>query len=153
PPPLKLAYLPSVSMVRLRLTAIGNNVEHLNSLMLAQVEKLLPLIKKHVYGFDDDTLEEVIGKLLEKQQKTIAIAESCTGGYMSHLITKISGCSAYYQGSVVPYHNNSKVELLGVSAATLEKYGAVSEEVVVEMAENVRVKLKASVGISASGIA
>lgn len=153
PPPLKLAYLPSVSMVRLRLTAIGNNVEHLNSLMLAQVEKLLPLIKKHVYGFDDETLEEVIGKLLEKQQKTIAIAESCTGGYMSHLITKISGCSAYYQGSVVPYHNNSKVELLGVSAATLEKYGAVSEEVVVEMAENVRVKLKASVGISASGIA
>ena len=79
PHPLKLAYLPSVSMVRLRLTAMGHHVEHLNSLIKAEVAKLLPLIENHVYGFDDDTLEEVVGKLLESQKKTIAIAESCTG--------------------------------------------------------------------------
>lgn len=153
PRPLKLAYLPSIFMVRLRLTAIGNDIEYLQSLIKSQVEKLLPIIEKHVYGFDDETLEEVIGKLLESQQKTIAIAESCTGGYISHMITKIPGCSSYYQGSVIPYHNNSKVDLLGVSANTLEHLGAVSEETVIEMAQKVRERLNATIGISASGIA
>src|SRR5690606_38330844 len=117
------------------------------------VETLIPLIEDYVYGYDDESLEEVIGKLLERQQKTIAVAESCTGGYISHMISKIPGCSAYYQGSVIPYHNSSKIDLLDVSEAALDTYGAVSEETVIEMAEKVRIKLNASIGISASGIA
>lgn len=153
PKPLKLAYLPSISMVRLRLTAIGNDVDYLNALVNTQVETLIPLIEDYVYGYDDESLEEVIGKLLERQQKTIAVAESCTGGYISHMISKIPGCSAYYQGSVIPYHNSSKIDLLDVSEAALDTYGAVSEETVIEMAEKVRIKLNASIGISASGIA
>ncbi len=153
PAPLKLAYLPSVSMVRLRLTAIGNDVQHLNALIEAEVSKVLPLIEKHVYGFDDEVLEEVVGKLLERQQKTVAIAESCTGGFISHMITRIPGCSAYFKGSLIPYHNDSKIDILAISASTLETHGAVSEQTVIEMAERVRVKFGANIGISASGIA
>lgn len=153
PENIKLAYLPSLSMVRLRLTAIGENREELKGQVDLQVNKLLPLIQPYVYGYDVETLEEKVGQLLNEKGKTIALAESCTGGYISHLITSVPGSSAYFQGSIVPYHNAFKTGVLGVNADTLEKYGAVSEETVVEMADQVRKKFKATIGIASSGIA
>ena len=153
PEDIRLAYLPSLSMVRLRLTAKGENLEVLKERVEVEVQKLLPLIQRYVYGFDGDSLEQVVGNILQQQQKTIAIAESCTGGYISHIVTSIPGSSAYFQGAIVPYHNTFKTNLLGVKPETLEKWGAVSEETVTEMALHVREKFNASFGISSSGIA
>lgn len=153
PPQIKLAYLPSVSMVRLRLTSMGADAKILEKEIEEQISKVLPLINNFVYGFDDESLDQAIGKLLIAQQKTIAIAESCTGGYISHMFTKTPGSSGYFQGSVVPYHNNQKIDILEVSSETIAQYGAVSEQTVIEMANLVRKKFNASIGISASGIA
>lgn len=153
PTQLKLAYLPSVSMVRLRLTGTGADAEQLEKEIEEQISKVLPLIDAFVYGYDDESLDQAIGKILIAQQKTIAIAESCSGGYISHMFTKTPGSSAYFQGSLVPYHDNQKTNILGVSSETIKQYGAVSEQTVIEMANLVRKKFNTSIGISASGIA
>lgn len=153
PTQLKLAYLPSVSMVRLRLTGTGADAEQLEKEIEEQISKVLPLIDAFVYGYDDESLDQAIGKLLIAQQKTIAIAESCSGGYISHMFTKTPGSSAYFQGSLVPYHDSQKTNILGVSSETIKQYGAVSEQTVIEMANLVRKKFNTSIGISASGIA
>ncbi|MCU0339914.1 MAG: competence/damage-inducible protein A [Spirosomaceae bacterium] len=153
PPHIKLAYLPHFGQVRLRLTATGNDLAQLQAETQAEVEKVLPLIEKHVFGYDDDELETVIGRLLKEHNATIATAESCTGGYVSHVITKVPGSSAYFVGGVVSYSNDVKINELGVKAETLAEHGAVSEQTVIEMAEGVRARLKTTFGISASGIA
>lgn len=118
-----------------------------------QISLVLPLVAPYVYGYNEDTLEQVVGRLLIEQKKTLALAESCTGGHISHLITSVPGSSAYFQGSLIPYHNDFKAGILGVNAATLEQHGAVSEATVIEMANNVRKLFKASFGIASSGIA
>lgn len=153
PENIKLAYLPSVAMVRLRLTGAGKDIAALEKQVNQQVQMVLPLIGQYVYGYDEDTLEQVVGELLVEQKKTLALAESCTGGYISHMITSVPGCSAYYQGSVIPYHNTLKTIVLGVEEETIEEYGAVSEATVIAMANNVRQQFKASIGIASSGIA
>lgn len=153
PDHIKLAYLPSLGMVRLRLTTTGNDLALMQKEVEDQTAKLLPIIKDYVYGFDEDTLEEVVGKLLKQQHKTVAFAESCTGGYISHRLTLVPGSSSYYNGSIIPYHNQFKQRTLGVNPLTLEKHGAVSEETVKEMAQNIKTKLDASIGIASSGIA
>lgn len=150
---IKLAYLPSFGQVRLRLTASGDEQEQLVRDTQEQVDRVVPLISKHVYGYDDDQLETVIGKLCVAQGKTIATAESCTGGYLAHKITKNAGSSAWYLGSVISYANAVKMAELGVSQQTLETVGAVSEETVVQMAEGIRTKYGTSIGLSTSGIA
>ena len=121
--------------------------------MADQIEQVEPLIADYIYGFDEESLESAIGKLLKNSEKTLALAESCTGGYISHLITSIAGSSAYFNGSVVPYHNQFKQNILGVQAETLEGFGAVSEETVHEMAATVRKLFAADFGLSSSGIA
>lgn len=153
PENIKLAYLPSVSMVRLRLTATGADIATLEKQTNDQVQQVLPLIEQYVYGYDEDTLEQVVGQLLREQKKTLALAESCTGGYISHMITSVPGCSAYYKGGIIPYHNAIKSANLGVKEETIEQYGAVSEETVIAMANKVRQQFKASIGIASSGIA
>jgi len=95
----------------------------------------------------------LVGELLSKRGKRLAAAESCTGGLIGHLITNVAGSSAYYLGGVTAYANETKIRLLGVSPVTLEKYGAVSSETVIEMARGVRNTLGADIGISVSGIA
>ncbi len=100
-----------------------------------------------------ENLEARIGQILSNRGKTLAAAESCTGGLVSHRITNIPGSSDYFVGGVVAYSNATKIAQLGVQAATLERYGAVSEETVVEMARGVRLALRADIGISVSGIA
>ena len=153
PEKIKLAYLPSLGQVKLRLTAVGQDREQLKNETQKHIDTLLPLIQKYVYGFDTDEIEEVVGKMLLKQNKTIAFAESCTGGYLSHLITSIPGSSEYFKGTIVSYDYDVKVNSLDVDQEVMTKEGAVSEEVVKQMARNVRSKLKSDVGISISGIA
>ena len=153
PPHIKLAYLPSFGQVRLRLTASGKDEGQLKADTQTEIDKVVPMIQKHVYGFDDDQLESVIGRLCVAQGKTIATAESCTGGYLAHKITKIAGSSAYYQGSVIAYANAVKVNELGVQEETLNTVGAVSEETVTQMAEGIRKKYGTSIGLATSGIA
>src|SRR5690606_9945476 len=135
PEHIKLAYLPSYSEVKLRLTAIGNSKEYLNAQVDIEVEKLKNIIPEYIYGYDEDLLEKTIGSLLGIKKDTMAIAESCTGGYLSHLITSVPGCSQYFRGGIIAYDNAAKENLLGVNPDTLIKFGAVSEETVKEMAE------------------
>jgi nicotinamide-nucleotide amidase len=153
PDHIKLAYLPSFGGVKLRLTATGTNDAQLDQELAAQVANVMPLIEKNVYGFDNDELETIVGTLLIEKNQTLAVAESCTGGYLSAQITKIPGSSAYFWGSIVSYSNSVKIAQLGVQPETLAQYGAVSEETIRQMAEGVRKALGTSVGIATSGIA
>ncbi|MEO8149295.1 MAG: competence/damage-inducible protein A [Bacteroidia bacterium] len=152
PSHMKLAYLPSAGMVRLRLTAMSADAD-LEKQVEEQVKNVLPLIEKYVYGFDDDTLQSVVAKLLHQKKQTLSLAESCTGGYISHLITSLPGSSAYYKGSVIAYAYEIKEEFLNVSKFVLETKGAVSEEVVLQMASQVKANFKTDYAISVSGIA
>jgi nicotinamide-nucleotide amidase len=153
PENIRLAYLPSFGMVRLRLTGFGEELETIRKEVEQQVEKVLPLIDKYVYGFDEDDLAMAVGKLLVSKKKTIALAESCTGGFLAHCFTQHSGSSEYIKGSLVAYSNDIKINVLGVKSETIEQYGAVSEQTVLQMAENVRKLFKADIGIATSGIA
>ena len=153
PKNIKLAYLPNPMSVRLRLSAIGNNLSELKEEVQDEIERLKQLIPDHIFGFDNETLAEVIGRMLLENGQTLAVAESCTGGYISHLITSVSGSSGWYKGGVTAYSNEIKQQLLGVSAGTLEKHGAVSEQVVCEMAQGARRKMKADFSVATSGIA
>ncbi len=153
PEHIRLAYLPSLGQVRLRLTAFGTDRKKLEREVDGQIAGVLPQLANYLYGYDGETLESVIGNLLKNTGKTLALAESCSGGYVSHLVTSIAGSSAYFNGSVVPYHNQFKQNILGVSAETLESKGAVSEETVLEMAIGVRELFGADIGLASSGIA
>lgn len=153
PSTIKLAYLPTTGSVKLRLTSKGNDENQILSALQEQIDKVLPLIQKHVYGFDGEEIEEAIGRLLKSHNKTIAVAESCTGGYLSHKITSVPGSSKWFIGSFVPYSNQLKNEQLHVPLEVLEKHGAVSEPVVLALAENVRKEFRTDVGVSVSGIA
>ncbi|GAB2620916.1 competence/damage-inducible protein A [Emticicia sediminis] len=153
PEHIKLAYLPSFGQVRLRLTAVGNDEAQLKQDVDAEIEKVLPLIGSSVFGFDNDDLEVAIGKELKKQGLTVSAAESCTGGYISHMFTKVAGSSAYFMGSVVSYDNSVKINVLGVNAETIAQHGAVSEETVTQMAEGARKLMKTDFAIATSGIA
>ncbi len=153
PPHIRLAYLPSLGHVKLRLTAFGTNKEQLQQEVAAQIQAILPQIEKYVYGYDEETLETAIGKLLKNAGKTLALAESCSGGYVSHLITTVPGSSAYFQGAIVPYHNAFKEQILGVNPETIRTHGAVSEETVAAMAKGVRSLFHADYGLASSGIA
>lgn len=153
PEHIKLAYLPHFGQVRLRLTGTGTDEEVLEKELAEQVALVMPLIGEHVFGFDSDELETVIGTLLMNSNATVGTAESCTGGYVANQITGIPGSSRYYEGSVVSYSNNVKMNVLGVSRETLEAYGAVSEQTAREMAEGARRVLNTTFAISTTGIA
>jgi nicotinamide-nucleotide amidase len=150
---LKLAYLPSLGEVKLRLTAVGENQGALRTEIREAVEKLTPLVGEYIYGFGEDGLEVVLGKTLIEKKLTIAVAESCTGGYVSHLITSVPGSSTYFLGSVIPYAYEIKMRQLGVKPETLQQFGAVSEPTVIEMSNLVRSKFNADIGLATSGIA
>ena len=152
PEHIKLAYLPSFGQVRLRLTAIGINEEQLKKEVDAEIEKVMPLIGSSVFGFDNDDLEIAIGKELKKRGLTVAAAESCTGGYIAHLLTEKAGASSYYSGSIISYSYNAKESLLDVNHSILETKGAVSEEVVIQMAKGALQSLRTDYTIAVSGI-
>lgn len=153
PDNIKLAYLPSLGQVKLRLTAVGDDIEQLRADVDQKIEELIPAAGKYIYGYDSDTIEQVVGQVLVAKNLSIATAESCTGGYLAHMITSVPGSSSYYKGSILAYSNEVKTNQLGVSKATLDEFGAVSEETVIAMAEGVRRVISADVGIATSGIA
>lgn len=150
---IKLAYLPSIGMVRLRLTTSGTDRTQLEEIVQKKIAELQSLIGEFIYGYENDTLEGIIGKILKERKQTIATAESCTGGYISHLITSIPGSSDYYVGSVITYSYEIKTLELNVNADLLNTKGAVSKEVVEQMASEVRRKFKTDYSIAVSGIA
>jgi len=150
---IKLAYLPSALMVRLRLSAYGPNQLKLETEIDKQVKELLTIIPKYVFGFDDDNLALVIGRILVENSKTMAVAESCTGGNISHFITSNPGSSAYFKGAVVAYSNEIKNKLLNVPLEMIEAFGAVSQQVAEAMAVGTQKALNADYTIATTGIA
>jgi nicotinamide-nucleotide amidase len=153
PAHIKLAYLPSEGGVKLRLTGVSDNEEQLQNDFNGLIEKIKPFAAEYIFDYSDNPLEVVVGAMLREKNLSIAIAESCTGGYISHLITSVAGSSDYFKGSVIPYSNEIKISELGVKKETLATYGAVSEETVSEMASLVRKKYNSSIGVATSGIA
>ncbi len=150
---ISLAYLPKGGTIRLRLTAKGADRNKVTDMLGKQTELLLASVKDYFMGFECDNLAETLGERLSENGKTVATAESCTGGNIAHLITLVAGSSRYYKGSVVSYANEVKEKVLGVRAGDLQQYGAVSEEVVKQMAEGVKRLLKTDYAIATSGIA
>jgi nicotinamide-nucleotide amidase len=153
PSHIKLAYLPGLGEVKLRLTGIGNSIETLKEETNILANRLTELVGEYIYGYGDEPLEVVIGRALLEKNLKLSIAESCTGGYLSHMVTSVPGSSAYFQGSIIPYAYEIKMQQLGVKPETLEKFGAVSEETIREMANMVREKFKTDIGVATSGIA
>ncbi len=153
PAHIKLAYLPSAGRVRLRLTAKGESREALKRQVEELEKELMKRVGEYVYGRNGDTLEQIVGDLLRKKGKTLATAESCTGGMVAHLITSVPGASDYFKGSVVSYANEVKEKVLGVRPATLREHGAVSRETVEEMAAGVKKVINTDYAIAISGIA
>ncbi len=153
PKSIKLAYLPQPGIVRLRLSGSGSDRKFLEDIIEQQVAKLYNYIPKAIFGFNDISLEEVLGNALKEKGLTVSTAESCTGGYIAHLLTSIAGSSEYFHGSVVSYTNEIKANQLGVDAMDIEKYGAVSQQVVEQMATGVRQLLKTDFAMATSGIA
>jgi nicotinamide-nucleotide amidase len=153
PQNISLAYLPQPGMVRLRLSGTGEIDAEVRDQVNREAEKLNNLIPDYIYGYDDDKLEAIIGRLLTTKNQTLSTAESCTGGYIAHLITSIPGSSGYFRGSVVAYDNEIKESELNVSHDNLIRFGAVSEQVVTEMARGIRNKFKTDYAIATSGIA
>jgi nicotinamide-nucleotide amidase len=149
---LKLAYLPNYGLVRLRLTSILDNETENNKILQEQFEKLQKAVKGFLVSTKDEPMEEVLCALLQAKNKTLCTAESCTGGYMAHLITSIPGSSSFYDGSVVSYSYQAKEDLLQVKNNTLTTHGAVSEEVVKEMAAGALENIQSDYTIAVSGI-
>ncbi|MCF8304139.1 MAG: competence/damage-inducible protein A [Bacteroidales bacterium] len=153
PENIKLAYLPQPGIVRLRLTAIGKDKAKLKSRLNNVIKKLHEYIPDLIFGYDNDSMEAVVGELLRSKKQTLSTAESCTGGYIASMITGIPGSSDYYKGSVIAYSNEVKEQELGVPHKTLVEHGAVSKPVVKEMALGIRQKLNTGYSIAISGIA
>ena len=152
PPFIKLAYLPAFGMVRLRLTGRGSD----ENLVTKKVEEcftnLKTLVEEWMVADEDSTLPEAVSQLFKTEQKTLATAESCTGGYIAHLITSVPGSSAIYKGSIVSYANEVKKTVLDVKEETLSEYGAVSEQTVLQMATAACTLLQTDYAVATSGI-
>jgi nicotinamide-nucleotide amidase len=153
PENIKLAYLPNPMSVRLRLSAMGNDKTVLRNIVEEQIKKLQQIIPESIFGFDKETMAEVIGRMLKSKGKKLAVAESCTGGFISHLITSIPGSSHFFNGSVTAYSNQIKENVLGVDGSVISKFGAVSEQVAKEMAIGAKRVLNSDYAVATTGIA
>jgi len=150
-PGIKLSFRAHYPDLTLRVTVAGASEEQRR--FIETCKRIRLILGSHIYAEGDTTLEQRVGQLLSERHRTLALAESCTGGLISHRITGIAGSSAYYLGGVTSYANDVKVKLLGVTPATLEKYGAVSQETALEMSHGIRERIGADFGLSVTGIA
>ena len=149
---IKLAYLPSPGKVRLRLTARGNSKEILQNEIEKQVQLLDLLIHDIIVGYnEDEPIEFVLGKILTEKKLTLATAESCTGGKIAATLSAVSGASNYFKGSVVSYASQTKIDVLGVSKETIDKYSVVSAEVAKEMVLGIQKLTQADYAIATTG--
>ena len=150
---IKLAYLPSPGIVKLRLSLVGKDQKKIVSTLNKHIDLLNEIIPDQVYGYEEDTMEGVVGDLLTAQNASVSTAESCTGGAVAKMITSVSGSSNYFEGSVICYSNICKINQLHVQESALRDHGAVSQEVVEQMAIGVKRKLNTDYGLATSGIA
>ena len=155
---IKLAYLPQPGIVRLRLSSIGNDFTFIKNNVDTEIEKLNLLIKNYIFGYENygeetPTLQKIVSDLLRDKKQTIALAESCTGGYISHLFTSVPGASEIFKGAIIPYTNIAKHELLQVDQNLFLTVGAVSKECVEELAQHTLKKFNSDYALSVSGIA
>jgi len=153
PEHIKLAYLPSLGIVKLRLTAFGEDLHTLSADIETVLAQVMPLISSYVFGYEKEELAEVVGALLRKEKASLGLAESCTGGHLAHQFTQISGSSDYFKGCIVSYANDVKMDQLGVSSSILSEFGAVSEACITAMAEGARKVLGSTYSLATSGIA
>ncbi len=155
PSHIKLAYLPNTEkgMVRLRLSAKGDVLEQLQKELEEKVSEIEAALGVYIFGVNEESLEVALGNLLREKQMTITTAESCTGGNIARKITSVAGCSDYFPGSLVAYSNRIKEKQLGVKTETLEQFGAVSEQCVLEMAKGAQQLFETDCAIAVSGIA
>ena len=153
PQVLHLAYLPAPNIVRLRLSAYEVDGESIERLIDEKFEQLRQIIPEAVVGFEDATVEQLVHNILIERGKTLAVAESCTGGAIASKFTAMAGASYYFQAGVVSYSNESKRDILGVNMDDIIRYGAVSESVAVQMTEGVRKAAQSQYAISTTGIA
>jgi len=149
----KVAFLPKSAGVDVRLTAKGGDPRDCEARLAAAVQIIQQKVGEYIYGYEDEELEEAVARRFFETQKTVAVAESCSGGLLANKLTNIPGSSAYFERGVVAYSNQAKMALLGVPAETLEKFGAVSAETAVAMAEGIRKASGADFGVSTTGIA
>jgi nicotinamide-nucleotide amidase len=140
-------------MLRLRLTARGTDKITLETDINTSLKGLYSLVGEYIMGEDAESLAEIVAQTMKNNTKTLAVAESCTGGAIASSITSMAGASEYFKGCVVAYSNEVKRKILGVKAETLAKYGAVSEETAREMSQGVLKLMKTSVGVGVTGIA
>ena len=150
---IKLAYLPSPGIVKLRLSLLGKDGKKIVATLNKHIDLLNNIIPDQVYGYEDDTMEGIVGDLLTAQNASVSTAESCTGGAVAKMITSVSGSSNYFEGSVICYSNICKINQLHVQENALQNHGAVSQEVVEQMAIGVKRKLNTDYGLATSGIA
>ena len=154
PQEVKLAYLPSPGRVRLRLTSGGEETDKVKAVVQEQVDRLITYIPDgYFFGYEDEQLERIVGTMLRRNKKTLATAESCTGGNIAHMITSVPGSSKYFLGSVVAYSDYVKKSVLGVRETSLKNHGAVSRQVVEQMARGIIKRYGADYAIATSGIA
>lgn len=153
PPHIKLAYLPRLGQIRLRLSGTGTDEDILKAEVEAFARQIINKVRKYVVVDQDVTLEKALLDIMDEKKLTLSTAESCTGGYIAQLITQHPGCSSVFAGGAVTYSNALKVSVLGVKQQTLDVYGAVSEETVKEMAAGARTNFKTDYAVAVSGIA
>lgn len=153
PPHIKLAYLPNLGQIRLRLSGMGSDETVLKAEVEAYAQQIIDKVKKYVVVDKDITLEKALLNMLIENKLTLSTAESCTGGHIAQLITQHPGCSSAFAGGVVAYSNSLKMSILGVKQETLDVHGAVSEETVKEMAGGARANFKTDYAVAVSGVA
>jgi nicotinamide-nucleotide amidase len=153
PSHIKLAYLPSAGMVKLRLSAYGEDIFVIKNEVYELFNQIVPLLQDYVFGWDEDLLEQIVVNLLKEKGLSIAFAESLTSGTLSKAIASIPGASSVLKGGVVAYQNSIKVDVLGVSAKNIDQFTAVSEEVVKEMVVGVQKMMHSDIAVATSGIA
>jgi nicotinamide-nucleotide amidase len=153
PEELKLAYLPSVGTVRLRLSAYNLSDDEAQTLIEREMKKLERLVRKNFFGYDHDTLEGIIGKLLTERNESLAVAESCTGGALASRITRVAGASKYFKGGVIAYSQELKHQQLGVDEQYMHTSGLVNQTVAEAMAKGARERMNADWAIATTGVA
>ena len=153
PEHISLSYLPIGTRVKLRLTASGNSQEKLNQDLETEIQKLIPIIGENIIATHEDKIEKILGELLNERKLTISVAESCTGGELSHLVTSNTGSSKYFIGGIVCYSTEKKIDILKVNPAAIEEFTVVSEQVASEMAKGGQNLFKTDISVSTTGVA
>jgi len=148
-----IAFLARPNEVSVRITAKAQDSDEASSMISVVVHQIREKLGDNIFTEDDQSMEQVIGILLSERHRTLAVAESCTGGLISDRVTDVSGSSGYFQGTVIAYSNQVKIDLLGVLEDDIKRHGAVSNPVAIQMAKGVRNLTKADYGLSTTGIA